>query len=763
MFSFLTPIFLWALTAALIPLILHMMQRRRIITIPFSTLRFLKLAQKKSANRVRMENILLWLLRTLLIILIVLAFAAPVFRTASFGQFLSTSRRDVSIVWDASYSMGYISGRKNIWEDSQKAVMAIIEGLRSGDRISLFLADDSGTALIEQPTSDRPMAVDMVKAQKPRNSASQLYPALQAARDSLSGSDRREKEIFIVTDGQSLPWSDFRQARGAAENAESRPAQNVTNPAAETAETADNEKTLAKTGQASVSNKPRAGARTVKRTQDRQQDMAVFVAILGVAAPENSAPLAVEVQPSTLIANIPAQLQVKIGRTGGAQNGSIALFINDKEICRRSVILPANAQNDIVFPIPELPAGNHTARIETSPDGLEIDNTFFLLLNVRDTLPVLCVGSESDSFFLMKALNPSSGPATIAVRRIEPQAVVAEQKLAGYSVIFLCNVLPLAGEALIPLEQYVQKGGLLALFPGDRGAPGDYASWNCLPALPRAVEEPRGADIRQILRLVKPSDALFRGMKLSPGIVPTIAVKRMLAWDKLAPKSEIVVDSDRSKPFLLRRSYGKGHILCFSVSADRRWSNFPLSAFFLPIVHQIVRFGSDLESARPFFWSARNMIISDFAGVSPGSSELADPSGNSIPILKIKSGNNIVLALKDAYRPGIYRLKDGGAEARPLFAINVPRAESDLMRIDPDEIPKLISGGKVHLAQNQEDLLRLINEHRQGRPMAEQLLWAAFLIGILEFFLANRASRKAATLSQQLHIESSGRVKGKAS
>jgi len=788
MFSFLAPIFLWALSAALVPLILHMMQRRRIITIPFSTVRFLKLAQKKSANRIRMENILLWLLRTLLMIFIALAFAAPVFRTSSFSNLLSTSRRDISIVWDASYSMGYVSGQKNVWDESQNAVCAIIESLRSGDRVSLFLADDSGTALVEQPSSDRKMVLDIAKAQKPRNSASQILPALQAAYDSLAGSDRSEKEIFIISDGQNLPWSDFRKARGAGESTEGKPArppaaleaqlpragnatnsiaggpvQNATNAAVETTETEDEEiPSIPSANESQTNTFPKA----VKKTPDRK-NIPVFAGILGVVAPENSAPLALEIQPSTLMANMPAQLQVKIGHTGSAHNDSVALFIDNKEICRRSVIMQADARNNIVFPIPELPAGNYTARIETAPDGLEIDNSFFLLLNVRNTLPVLCVGTENDSFFLMKALNPSGNPAAIAVRRIEPQAVGAEQKLADYSAIFLCNAVPLAGEALMPLEQYVQKGGVLALFPGDRGAPGDYASWGCLPALPQKVEELRGTDIRQMLRLVKPGDALFRGMKLPPGAVPTIAANRMLAWGKPAPKSEIVVDSDRGKPFLLRRNYGKGHVLCFSVSADRRWSNLPLSAFFLPIVHQIVRFGSDLKSASPFFWSARNLIISDFAGVNPDSGEITDPAGNSIPIARIKSADNAVISVvKDASGPGIYRIKGAGkenTEAPPLFAINVPRAESDLTRIDPDEIPKLLGGGKVYLAQNQENLLRLISEHRMGRPVAEQLLWAAFLIGIMEFLLANRASRKATTLSQQLHIESSGRVKGKAS
>jgi hypothetical protein len=81
MWSFLNPLFLYAAIAAVIPLVLHLMQRRRTVRIRFSTVRFLRLAQRRSSSRIRMENFLLWLLRTLLMLALALAFAIPVIRT----------------------------------------------------------------------------------------------------------------------------------------------------------------------------------------------------------------------------------------------------------------------------------------------------------------------------------------------------------------------------------------------------------------------------------------------------------------------------------------------------------------------------------------------------------------------------------------------------------------------------------------------------------------------------------------------------------
>ncbi|MDD4020041.1 MAG: BatA domain-containing protein, partial [Kiritimatiellae bacterium] len=154
MLVFANPAFLWALTAAAIPLMLHMFQRRRTVVTPFPTLRFLKAAQKRSSSRVRFENLLLWLLRTLLLLALGFAFAMPVIRTTAAGSWLSRTRRDVAIVIDASYSMNYELDRGKVWEVCKDAAAAVIEGLLPGDRVCVYLAADTPVPDIEKPTTE---------------------------------------------------------------------------------------------------------------------------------------------------------------------------------------------------------------------------------------------------------------------------------------------------------------------------------------------------------------------------------------------------------------------------------------------------------------------------------------------------------------------------------------------------------------------------------------------------------------------------------
>ncbi len=739
MFQFLNPMFLWAGAAAAIPLILHMMQRRRVVSLPFSTVRFLKLAQKRSSNRIRMENLLLWLLRTLLLILLALAFAVPIMRTHAFGRFMGAAQRDIAIVWDASYSMGYESSRRNVWQDSRQTVLELIDGLGPGDRLTLFIADDVVTPLIEQPSGDFDQARALVNAQRIEPTDSQLAPALVEAVASLEESGRREREIFIVTDGQALAWRDFQDAASERASADVAPARD--------SESVD--------------------APSSRRTSDLWDpeildgQTQLFIALLGAEKPENTAPLSLELRPSTLMTGTSAQLAVRIGRTGPAQNIAATLHLNGREINRQSLFIPENSIETVTFALPPLPAGVHEGWIETPPDGLNIDNRLYFLLRVRDRLQVAVVGTPGDVFFLERALNPVTDRATIDSSVYRPNELPIGE-LSQFSTIFLCNALPLSGQDIIALEEYVRMGGLLAIFPGDRAQPSDYESFAILPALPAQIAEIPAERRRRVLLLLEPTDPLFTGMQLPPGTIPSITAQRELRFTNQHPEAIPIVGASREFPFMLARNSGAGRVLIFSVSADRRWSNLPLSPFFLPFVHQIVRFGAGLGEDPLFLEPHRTLILSDILADVSDNADLRSPDNNPLPIRTVQQQYRAVQIVEDVMHPGTYSLRMPGAtEFKPAFAVNVPRKESELTRVEAGDIPEWLGVETLHMAETRDQLFRLVEEHRLGRPLGETLLWLALMLSMVELFMANRLSRSTQPLTDQMIIESSGRVKKK--
>src|SRR2546425_11014539 len=75
--SFLHPLALAGLAAAVIPALLHLLERRVPPELPFPAVRYLADAERRSARRLRLRHLLLLMLRTALIVAIVLAAARP--------------------------------------------------------------------------------------------------------------------------------------------------------------------------------------------------------------------------------------------------------------------------------------------------------------------------------------------------------------------------------------------------------------------------------------------------------------------------------------------------------------------------------------------------------------------------------------------------------------------------------------------------------------------------------------------------------------
>ena len=107
--SFLTPFFLWLLPLSAIPLIIHLLNHRNLITIDFSTLRFLKLLERESIRKLQILQLLLLLIRTIIILCIILMISRPVIN-GIFNLQNSGESALHAIIMDDSFSM---SGNKN--------------------------------------------------------------------------------------------------------------------------------------------------------------------------------------------------------------------------------------------------------------------------------------------------------------------------------------------------------------------------------------------------------------------------------------------------------------------------------------------------------------------------------------------------------------------------------------------------------------------------------------------------------------------------
>jgi len=730
MFSFLNPVFLFASASVIIPIVLHMIQSRRTVKLPFSTIRFLKMAEENASRRIRMEHFLLWLLRTLLLLTIALAFAMPILRTKGFGDLIKRSQRDVAIVLDASYSMKYQTGSKTVWDQAVQSAVTLLEGLKPGDQVCIYAAAEEVKPVLKMLSQELDLATVSVKALKPGFSSSQLAPALMAANDALKEEPRkRERELHVITDNQALPWTSFTRSEKAGNDANEdieAPSTNDTgsgwNPAAIDAKTA------------------------------------VFFTLLGVESPENSSPVEVDISPHLLTVNTPCKVSARLTHSGPPKNTSVTAYIDEEEMGTRSII--AGADNAAIsFAVPPRKAGVHSGRIELPPDNLPEDNTFHYILKVKDQLPTLCIGDHDDTLFLMKALQVSLPHLSgIDAKNVAPADLTGET-LGNYSCIFLCNAAALSGQDILNIEQYIRNGGLLVFFPGNKASAADYESWTCLPAKPVRVEDVPVDDRKQMLRWQKPQHPILRELIGNTGVSPLITVRRYIRFGEIREDAQILASAGVEAPFLLERTFGNGSVLFVNVSADRTWSNFPLSPYYLPILRETVQYGAFLGGFTPFIWTAETLPLRNTLPGATIASELQRPDGTAVPIRSVILNNETVLHAEDLTTPGIYTMLNDSGERTPVLAVNMRREESNLTPLDPATIQEITGLKNLYVATSREALLKQIEDHRVGKTMGETLLWLVLVLATLEFCYANMLSRRTPKLSEMLGIASSGKVK----
>lgn len=199
MIGFLQPLWLWALPAALLPLILHLVARRQPPTVPFPAVRYLQQVTRDHQRRLRLQHWLLLLVRTLLILALVLAAAGP---TVARQGLPGHAPAALVLVLDNSPSSGAVTGGVPALDRLRAAALEVLGKATGEDAIWLLTADGG---VRRAPVEALRRTVDSLA---PSEFRLDLGAALSRAADLLAQEDR-PAEIIVLSDLQ-------RTALGAA-------------------------------------------------------------------------------------------------------------------------------------------------------------------------------------------------------------------------------------------------------------------------------------------------------------------------------------------------------------------------------------------------------------------------------------------------------------------------------------------------------------------------------------------------------------------
>ncbi|HEV2132069.1 MAG TPA: BatA domain-containing protein, partial [Longimicrobiaceae bacterium] len=190
--TFLAPLFLAGFAALAVPVIIHLTRRQKKQVVEFASLMFLRQIPYQSVRRRWIRNWPLFLLRCAAIVILAAAFARPFLDQPGAAASPLATAREVVILLDRSYSMGY----GDRWARALAAAREAIAGLGLEDRASLvFFA--AGAAVAHPPTADRARLRAALDTVRVSSGTTRYGPALKLAQSTLEGSELPRREVVL--------------------------------------------------------------------------------------------------------------------------------------------------------------------------------------------------------------------------------------------------------------------------------------------------------------------------------------------------------------------------------------------------------------------------------------------------------------------------------------------------------------------------------------------------------------------------------------
>lgn len=696
--TFLVPLFLAGIAGIVVPIVVHLTRRQRKNVVHFPSLMFLEKIPYQEQRRRRIQHWFLLSLRALALILVATAFARPFLDQTEIGGAGSAGPREVVVLVDQSYSIEVGDQLNRAKQEAE----TIFDGLGPLDRASL-VAFSRGASVVARSTSDRIRLRGALDTLAVSSGATRYGPALKVAQTILEESNLVRGEVYVLSDFQRNGW----------------------------------------TGDEGVRLPPGSSVIPIELSEETAIDN---VMVTDVNLPRQIVAGRERITPTARVVRVggSAAISVRVG-----------LEVDGQEIQSSDITLEPNAATAVAFQAFTLSQPHTRGTIRVPDDVISADNAHHFVLSPGSSLDVLVAEGQNAardvSLYLRGALQISEdGRFEVRSRR---SSTIRPADLDGVSAVFL-NDVQLDGGSAERIRTFVQNGGgaLIALGQ-DSGWPASAA--DMLPGTIGPMEDRiqgRGGRLG-FLDYEHPIFEVFAGPRSGD-----FTGARFYRARRLEPNDSAAVLArfDDGSVALAEMRIGEGKLLVWTSSLDAFWNDLALQPVYLPFVHRLAEYLGGRAEAVPWFVTGQvvdlansdaletaGLVSSEAGGLAEGLEQVAlAPSGGSIA-LPANAGPRF-LPLEEH---GFYTVREPGSDPdRPfIMAVNVELEESNLTRVDPEELALQIEApsGAPSTGPAFGQAVELQREDQERRQQLWRwLLLVALGLFVLETALSNWASRK---------------------
>jgi hypothetical protein len=717
--SFLNPAFLTALTLIGIPILIHLLRRKQIKVVKWAAMEFLRLSQEKRRRRLRIEELILLILRCLIVVSIVLAFARPVLRSLGIPLLSANARVYGVVVLDISRSMNHQSGegKTNFARLQEVADTLFSNVFRPGDAVSIVLLSDKPEESVSAPSFDLNLLRQKIRTMQPSSRGTDYLEAARSVSKLLRASRIPAKEVYWITDDQASAWETSK----------------------------------------------REAAKEVWKEIDRSSR----VTWVAVGAPakerENIAVEPISTGTALVTPQLPARIEARIVNYGTQTHSDLLvhLVVEGKRVGSTRVALAPNGSSVAKFLYRFPKAGTFTGRVELanpeSVDRLPADNSTPFAISVRDKLKVLVLDprptsdpAKSEAFYLVTAMAP--GEEGSIAPTLREASSLGGNNLREFDAVIYVNALEIPASDQKLVQEYVKQGGGVLLFPGPETDAGrlnaSLLSMGLLPANltnRRALNEAESVTLNPA-SITHPSIISFKETSSL-----NVGIPRFTTYYVLEPQTD--ADPNAIQPMVrfssgdaafVERKVGQGKVILAASGAGTNWNQMPLKSSFLPFLYQMVSYLGAGPASRRILSQDETLTLSLPISDAGKTMKVTLPDGTTSSTTSALEARGGVFTYKNTHQAGIYRMEVEGGKTREAIAVFSPPTESNLTYADPTPSATSagLSKGNLNVAYSPSKLQSSVQRSRFGAELWRPFLWLLLPMMLLESLLAQRFGRR---------------------
>jgi len=696
---FLNPAVLFGLLAAAIPVLIHMLNLRKLKKVDFSTLKFLKELQKSKIRRIKFKQWLLLALRVLIILFTVFAFARPTLKGIALAGTTSASKTSAVIILDNSFSMSLVESEGSLFNQAKSEIVKILSQLKEGDDAEIIFTSNSKET-VNKLTKNISSLKNRINESDISTVTGNITQAIEKGLSILSSSKNFNKELFVLSDFQKESFAELSKLKSVD-----------------------------------------------------MEDIRLYKINFGGKNYQNIGIDKLNLGTQIFEKNKPIVFNTKITNysSDNIKDIIVSLFINGDRKTQKNINLNAGATASLELIAEVNTSGFINAFLEIEDDNISLDNRRYINFYIPSKIDVgLFSDNQVDVQFINAVLRSSKNIDEIKTNEHKTNQLASIELSKLDLIIFL----PSNNRTnLKRLNDFINSGGGLLLLPGNSINEKDFnniLSNLSITANVTALGTKLANDNYTVFDKVDFEHPVFENIfsKKNKNEIdsPNILYHFNIDYKDIVKK---IISLNDNSSFLTELKIGEGKVIIFNTAPSLEWSNFPIKGIFAPLLNKSIYYLASEDNSINNFIAGNEIKIK--AGNYKGLIEIIKPNKASEFITLDDKSNYNFVNYSSADQTGFYNVRNK-KDTISVFSVNTNPAESQQEYLNDDQIEdylnKINFTGKYISIDKSEEIISVIQKARFGSEFWKILIIIALILALIEMLVSKSSKRDIAEITK---------------